>query len=70
MGKKSSSKAEVVDPSGSVRGQRAGSVRKAAHHEGEAGQPASEGATKWRGAAGGRDPVGEKEPGKSRGPGG
>ena len=57
----------VADPSGQA-GQRRGSAGKAGYHEGEAGQPAREGKTKWQGPSGGRDAVGEKEPGKSRGP--
>jgi hypothetical protein len=60
---------EVADPSGQA-GQRSGRPGKPGKHEGAFGEPASSGKTKWQGPSGGRDAVGEKEPGKSRGRGG
>jgi hypothetical protein len=68
MARNSGSEAGVEDPS-SQKAERAGNPDKPRLHEGGAGEPASEGRTKWRGPYGGRDdPGSEKEPGKSRGP--
>jgi hypothetical protein len=69
MAKKATKEQMVEDPSGQA-GQRSGSPKKAAHHEGEAG------AGEMRDLGGrkfnkeNRDSASEKEPGKSRGPGG
>lgn len=47
--------------------EKSGSPKKAAHHEGAAG---SGSVSKSKFGKESRDPVGQKEPGKSRGPGG
>ena len=72
MGRKSSKAVAPISVEGSRIGQRGGNPGKVRLHETVAGEPAKVGQTKWRGPAGGRDPEppSEKEPGKSRGPGG
>ena len=69
MSKKTRQTDEVEDPSGQAS-QRGGSPGKRALHEGEAGvgEMRDLGSRKFNKE--GRDSVDEKEPGKSRGPGG
>lgn len=64
--KETESRSEVRDPS-EQKGQRSGSPSKAAHHEGPAGEGP---VAKSKFGKEERDSVSEKEPGKSRGPGG
>lgn len=68
MARKSTKSEAGVGNIPSKQVQRSGSPNKVRLHESGYGEPASEGRTKWRGVEGGRDAVGEKEPGKSRGP--
>lgn len=71
MAKKSTKSEASVGNIPTRQVQKAGNPGKGRLHEGSYGEPARSGVTKWRGPAGGRDaePPGEKEPGKSRGPG-
>lgn len=66
MAKRESERADIVDPS-NQKWVRGGNVRKQALHDGVAG--AGE-ISKSKFGKEGRDAVSEKEPGKSRGPGG
>jgi hypothetical protein len=66
MAKQSVDRSEVRDPSGR-QAQRIGSAKKVAHHEGMAGVGPVSGSKFSKGV---RDSISEKEPGKSRGPGG
>lgn len=66
MPRQSGSKAAVVDTS-NVKAQRGGNPSKARLHEGPAGEGPMQ-RSKFN--KDDRDPASEKEPGKSRGPGG